>query len=364
MPSQPAGQRENQPAVNRQDGPAPRRNPAAFPLDDRRVYDAYIAGRQSASIAAAVRAGLFDTLDAEGPLTADELAQRLGWSARGARSMLVALFAQGLVHRDSAERYCLAPDAEAYLVRGRPGSLAGLVDLEVDGFLSPSALLSALAADRATVYGDADPWEAHTADPAKARAFTAAMHAISERPAAGLAEVAPLKGNERVLDVGGGSGALSIALARRHAGLLCIVFDMPVVCPLALEYADAAGVASQVAAFGGDMFEGPWPAGHDTVLLSQILHDWSFETGRGLVERAYEALPPGGLLLVHEKLVDDDERGPLANALVHLDMLVWTEGQQYTFAELSLLLTKAGFEGVERRPTAGYWTLVSARRGS
>ncbi len=121
--------------------------PSRFPLDDQRVYDAYIAGRQSA-------------------------------------------------------------DAAAYLTRGTPGSLWGLVDMEVDGFLSPNALLDALKKDDASVYGDLDPWEAHGQDPERARAFTAAMHSVSERPVAGFAEHLDLSSDSRLLDVGGGSGAI------------------------------------------------------------------------------------------------------------------------------------------------------------
>jgi hypothetical protein len=372
------------------EGRVPRRNPAAFPVDDRRVYDAYIAGRQSAAIAAGVRAGLFDLFDAEGALGVEEVAHRMGWSVRGARSLLVALGAIGLVEPDGAEeirggpdersaagavantdvgkdratarRFRLAPDAAAYLVRGKAGSLAGLVDLEVDGFLSPRALLDALAADRATVYGGEDPWEAHARDPEKARAFTAAMHAISERPAAGLAEIVELSGVTRLLDVGAGSGALSLALAARHPGLECTLYDLPAVGPIAAEYVREAGLGDRVTCAAGDMFRDEWPTGHDAVLLSQILHDWSFVTGATLSRKAFDALPQGGRVFVHEKLVDDDGRGPLANALVHLDMLVWTEGQQYTPRELEALLRGAGFTDVRRCATAGYWSLVEARK--
>ncbi|MBZ0268987.1 methyltransferase, partial [bacterium] len=69
-------------------------------------------------------------------------------------------------------------------------------------------------------------------------------------------------------------------------------------------------------------------------------------------------------VLIHEKLVDDDGRGPRANALVNLDMLLWTEGQQFTFADLRELLTRAGFPvpGVKRTATAGYWSAVTARK--
>ena len=60
----------------------------------------------------------------------------------------------------------------------------------------------------------------------------------------------------------------------------------------------------------------------------------------------------------HEKLVEDGDSGPLANQLVHLDMLVWTEGQQYRVSELTELLERSGFAGVERLRTAGYWSVV------
>jgi cyclopropane fatty-acyl-phospholipid synthase-like methyltransferase len=171
-----------------------------------------------------------------------------------------------------------------------------------------------------------------------------------------------LTGVRRLLDVGGGSGALSIALARAWEELECTVWDLEVVCEHAREYARAAGLADRVLARAGDMFGEPFPPGHDAVLLSQILHDWSPERGRELLGKAARALPPGGRVLVHEKLVDDDGTGPLANALVDLDMLVWTEGAQYTEALLREMLDRAGFHDVERRPTAGYWSVVIGRR--
>jgi SAM-dependent methyltransferase len=269
-----------------------------------------------------------------------------------------------VVQREDAA-YRLAPDAADYLVRGRPGWLGGLVDLEIESFLSPANLLEALRAGEARVYGDADPWEAHAADPEKARRFTEAMHSVSARPAAGLAEAVDFSGVRSLLDVGGGSGALSLAIARAWPAVRCTILDLAVVCPFAREYAAKANLADRVVAQPGDMFGEPFPAGHDAVLLSQILHDWSFETGAELLAKAHAALPPGGLLVIHEKLVDDDGSGPLANALVHLDMLLWTEGQQYTEVELRAAVAAAGFPAasIERRPTAGYWSAVTARRG-
>lgn len=337
-----------------------RRHPRQFPLDDRRVYDAYIAGRQSAAVAVGVRVGLFDLL-ATGARSEEEIADALDVRARPLRSLLAALVAMEFLVPQGA-RVGLAPDVAEYLVRGKPGWLGGLVDLEIEHFLSPRSLLDALQRDEASVYGERDPWEAHEADPAAARRFTEAMHSVSARPAAGLAEVVDFTGVRSVLDVGGGSGALSIAIARVWPTVSCTVWDLQVVCDIAREYAANAGVSSRVSARVGDMFRDEFPSGHDVVLLSQILHDWPPDKGIVLLTKAMRALPPGGRIVIHEKLVDEDGRGPLANALVHLDMLVWTEGQQYSEAELRTMLDRAGFVDLECCATAGYWSVLTARK--
>ncbi|NNE42949.1 MAG: hypothetical protein HKN12_01960 [Gemmatimonadetes bacterium] len=339
-----------------------RRHPARFPRDDQRVYDAYIAGRQSAAVSVAVRIGLFELLESDGPLPEEAIRERFGYHARPLRAVLGALFAMGLLERTGAGGYRLAPDASDYLVRGKPGWLGGLLDMEVENFLSPESLLTALKEGRPTVYGEEDPWEAHTADPERARTFTEAMHSISERPAAGLAEVVDFTGVNRLLDVGGGSGALSLAIAGAHPHVECVIWDLEVVCRLAEGYAARAGLADRVTARPGDMFGEPLPEGFDAVLYSQIFHDWPPEKDLDLARKAFAALPSGGRILVHEKLVDDDGRGPLANALVNLDMALWTEGQQFTESGLRELLAAAGFRETQRAETAGYWSVVTARK--
>lgn len=341
-------------------GTVKRRNPEVFPLDDQRVYDAYIAGRQSAALAVGVRVGLFDWLE-QGARSEREIVAHFGYESRAVRALLSALFAMGLLVR-RGDAYGLAEDASAYLVKGKPGWLGGLIDLEVDHFLSPVSLLQALEKGAPSVYGEKDPWEAHEADPALAKRFTDAMHSVSERAAAGFAEVVDFSRSRRLLDVGGGSGALSIAAAKRWPHLACVIWDLAPVCEIAREYARAAGLSERVTAKTGDMFREEFPTGHDAILFSQILHDWPLAKGVVLLAKAWHALPSSGTILVHEKLVDDDGHGPLANALVNLDMAVWTEGQQLTEAGLREMLGAAGFRDISRLATAGYWSVVIGRR--
>lgn len=329
--------------------------------DDRLVYDAYVAGRLSAALAAGVRAGIFDALAAR-PRGGCELARDLSLAPRGLRAWTTAMAAAGLVRLREDGALYLPDEVAAAAVHGRPGSLAGLIELEVEEFLSPARVLEGLRSGGPCVYGASDPWAEHEKDQRRARAFTEAMHAISERPAAALAEVAPLADARLLLDAGGGSGALSIALARKFPHLTCTILEIPAVVPLAREFAAAAGLADRVLASEGSLFDEAWPGNQDAVLLSQILHDWSDAEAVRLVRRAHAALRPGGRILIHEKLVADDGSGPLANALVNLDMLVWTQGRQWTAGELRELLEGAGFSGLRVTETFGYWSLFEGQK--
>jgi hypothetical protein len=102
-------------------------------------------------------------------------------------------------------------------------------------------------------------------------------------------------------------------------------------------------------------------AGADLLLLSQILHDWTPQQCAQLLNSAFEAIEPGGTIWLHEKLIDA-RGGPAANALVDLDMLFWTEGQQLSHADAHAWLGAAGFEQIQIIPTVGYWSVVTARR--
>lgn len=329
--------------------------------DDTPIYDAYIAARQSAALTVAVQIGLFERLDGA-PADARGIAAHFDISPRAARSLALSLQGMGLLDRENG-RYQPSESASHYLVKGKPDWLGGLIALEMEGFLTPKLLLDAMRRDGATVYGGDDPWAVHESDPAKAREFTAAMQSISVRPARALADAIDFAGRGQLLDVGGGSGVYALAVARRWEHMRCTVLDLPSVCEIAADYIALAGLSPRVDSTAGDILgDDPLPSGYDVILLSQILHDWSPETGAKLLRKAFEALPPGGLLLINEKLVDEISGEPLANALVGLDMLVWTEGQQYSEDMLTDALSAAGFESVEHTPTVGYWTVTSARR--
>eukprot|EP00741_Cyanophora_paradoxa_P007087 tig00001086_g6858.t1 len=213
---------------------------------------------------------------------------------------------------------------------------------------------------RQGVYGqDKDVWKEHEENAAQAKSFTLAMHSISARPAIALAQTYDFSKHGTLLDVGGGSGAYVIAALQRHPDLgRGIVMDLPHVCEVALGFFDEAGFRGRATTVAGNMFTDPYPSDVDCILYSQILHDWPYEKGAELLSKAFEALPPGGACLVVEKLVSDGDASPVENAMVSIDMLFWTDGQQYMRGTLVAMMEAAGFQDVDVRPTTGFWSVV------
>jgi hypothetical protein len=81
-----------------------------------------------------------------------------------------------------------------------------------------------------------------------------------------------------------------------------------------------------------------------------------------LTRKSFESLQPGGRLIIHEQLFNNDRTGPFPVAAHNIIMLLWCEGQQYSGRELSAMLIEAGFTGIEVKPTWGYWSIVTGRK--
>jgi 3-hydroxy-5-methyl-1-naphthoate 3-O-methyltransferase len=152
-----------------------------------------------------------------------------------------------------------------------------------------------------------------------------------------------------MLDLGGGSGALSIAFARAIPGLKSVIVDLGDVVPLAQEYIRKAGFADRITAHVGDMLRDPLGEDYDLILVSAICHMFSAEDNRGLFQRAYGALGSGGRLVVQDFILEPSKTAPRVAALFSLNMLVGTRaGSSYSEPEYAGWMRDVGFSDVRR----------------
>jgi acetylserotonin N-methyltransferase len=341
--------------------------------EDRAIWDIWLSMYRLPAMAVADELGVFAALDSA-PATAPEIAQRLGFNRRGTDVLLSMLRALDLVvARDG--RYELAEVTRTYLLPESPYYWGPL--LRILGVLPQhhAALIEALRAadDRtapmeAAAKDDAAPsdaagaWQSGQIDRAQAEVLTRLMHCHSLPASVGVARNGNLRGVARLLDVGGGSGCFSIAIAQQFPSVRCTVLELPAVCDVARRYIVDGGVADRVDTISIDMFRDAWPRGYDGMFFSNIFHDWNAETNRFLARRAYDALEPGGRIFLHEQLLAEDRSGPITTAAFSMLMLLGTHGRQYTLSELKQILSSAGFVDIDSCATYGYYSVVSGRK--
>ncbi|MGB9235351.1 MAG: methyltransferase [Terriglobales bacterium] len=179
--------------------------------------------------------------------------------------------------------------------------------------------------------------------------FIAAMdHNAKERAGAVVKAVEP-GGIKRMLDLGGGSGAYSIAFARAVPGLKSEILDLGNVVPLTQRYIRQAGLADRITTRAGDMLRDPLGENYDLILILAICHMFSPEENRQLFQRAYKALAPKGRLVVQDFILEPGKTAPRAAALFSLNMLVGTRaGASYSEPEYTTWMGEAGFSDVRR----------------
>lgn len=324
--------------------------------DDRLLWDTWMSMYNLPTLTVADELGLFSLLK-DAPHAASDVATGLGLGTRATEALLGVMTSLGyLVQQDG--KFNLTESAHNFLLPESPYYWGGILKLMANNPLSHSTLLEALRNDLANVYQEEDVWETHEVDPVKAKLFTSAMQSMTVCAAASAALNGDFKGVKNLLDVGGGSAVVSIALAQRYPHMHCSILELPVVCRLAEEYIAQTGLQDQIDTREGNFFNNPFPEGYDAVLFSNIFHDWGWEKCRHLARSSFEALPKGGRIYLHEILLSDTKDSPLVATSFSMTMIWWTQGKQFTASEINQLLRSVGFEDVSITPTHSYYSLI------
>jgi len=282
---------------------------------------------------------------------AQQIGTKVRASARGVSMLLDALVSLGLLSK-SGGNYKNTPESARFFTQGsKDNHRNGLLHI-ANIWHNWSTLTDAVrrgahvAADRGR-------------DPETTRDFIAAMQRNSKDRAPLVVKALGTTGVKRVLDLGGGSGAYSIAWAKASPEVQCEILDVPEVVSLTTEYVRQAGVSGQVKVGAGDMLEGDLGSGYDLIMLNAICHMFSPEQNRAIFRRAHKALAPKGRLVVQDFILNPDKTGPQHAALFSLNMLVNTEaGASYSEPEYVEWIKASGFTEVSRIELPGPSALI------
>jgi len=140
------------------------------------------------------------------------------------------------------------------------------------------------------------------------------------------------------------------------------VLEKPPVDRIAAAAITKRGYAEKVAVHAADMLAAPLPAMADVHLYSNVLHDWDEPVVRALLKKSFAALPPGGLVIIHDAFLNAAKNGPLHVAEYSVLLMHSSEGRCYSVVEMERYLTDAGFCDVSYVPGAAVRGVVTARK--
>jgi SAM-dependent methyltransferase len=327
----------------------------APPFAPAKVYRLSTAFWQTKLIMTASEVGLFAQL-ADGPATLAQITDKLGLRPPALHDFLDALVALELLERDG-DSYRNSAEADFYLVPGERYYMGHYL-MFVDKFMRPTwdGLGEVLrtgkpqppehaAPEAAPGQEGAEFFEQTYANVDLQRMFMEAQDALSSEIAWELSRRIDWSPWTRIADLGGARGNTAGILLEAHPHLTATVFDMPQIEPLFNEHMERLGVRERARYQGGDWFADPLPEA-EVLLCGHALHNWNAEQRRTVIGKAYQAVRPGGVFMVHDLMIDE-ARTRLNPLTLSLAMTLTVGGSGYTAAECVEWMREAGFTDVE-----------------
>lgn len=308
----------------------------------------------SKTLLSAIELGVFTELG-KGALDGESLRARLQLHPRSARDFFDALVALGLLKRVGL-RYANTAETALFLDRNKPSYVGGILEMcnaRLYGFWGSLTDGLRTGQPQNEVKTGGDFFRTLYGDPQRLERFLKAMTGLSIGSAQLIAKKFPWKKYRTFVDVGCAQGGVAVEVALAHKHLSGGGMDLPVVQPAFEAYARSRGVGKRLRFHPGDFFKDALPL-CDVIIMGHILHDWSLEEKMMLLRKSYEALTPGGALIVHEALIDDERKKNAFGLLMSLNMLIETHGGfDFTGADCRKWMKEAGFKRTQVTPLAG-----------
>jgi 3-hydroxy-5-methyl-1-naphthoate 3-O-methyltransferase len=298
----------------------------------------------------------------QNPSAHEDVCSNFNIEKRPADVLLTLLSSMELIFQENG-KYFLTEFSEQYLVKTSGRSLIPYFESmkERPGCME---LLNVLKTGKPGSWGSKkgeQEWVKAIEHPEAAEKFTEAMASRGAVLAPAMAQQLDLINYKKVLDIAGGSGIYACSIAAANEHVHASVYERSPVDQAAKRSIAAKGMAHKVDVLTGDMIASI-PAGFDAHLLSNVLHDWSEETVKIILRHSFNALPPGGMLIIHDSHLNAEKNGPLPVAEYSVLLMYSTEGKCYSVREIENLLKKTGFTDMVFTPTTAWRSMITAKK--
>jgi SAM-dependent methyltransferase len=290
---------------------------------------------------AAVKLDLFTTIGGE-VLSAERIAEKVKGDIDGVTRLLDALSALDLLQKEP-DGYSNTDISATFLSKDSPRYIGHMIMHHHHLMESWTQL------DRAVVTGESVRDRSSTRDDETREDFLMGMYNSAMNIAPELSDRIDLTGRRSLLDLGGGPGTYAIHFCLKNPTLRATIYDLPTTRPFAERTVERFELSDRIEFQAGDIVNDPIEGEYDVAWLSHLLHSEGPEACQAIVKKAVAALQPGGIILIHEFILEDTMDAPLFPAVFSLNMLLGTsEGRSYSEKELRDMLGNAGVKEIRR----------------
>lgn len=306
---------------------------------------------------AAMQLDVFSPLK-DGPMTGVALAELLGLDAARFNLLLYALVAAGLLTMDGG-RFANTPEADRFLVRGVTGYLGNqhhLYDELWGGMLGTGdSLWSGVPGAK---HDFSAMSEAALGD------FYRGTHPGALSAGRTLAKLADLSDVRHLVDVGGGSGGVSIGLCENYSNLRATIAEFDAVVPVTRSIVAEENMADRIDVITANVVASELEGEYDAAILRNLIQVLLATDAAAALRHIAAAIKPGGAIHVWGWMIDDSRVTPADSVLHNVAFLnLYDHGQAYSEGEHRNWLDAAGFVDLERKILPGGFSLMSGRKG-
>jgi hypothetical protein len=298
----------------------------------------------------------------QGPLTAEQIAERASSHPDMTYRVLRAGVAMGLLDYDGATRAFTGTSRLEILHEDSPFTLKHYALTAVGpAFWLPALRLTDTVRRGSNCVDEvlgADVWEYFAVNDDEARTFRTAMSDISGPVIRAAVSAIDAAGGRSVVDVGGANGTFVGELLQANSHLTGVVLDLPDAMPGVAEESRRRGLGDRMSGIGGDFFDSV-PAA-DIYLLKSVLHDWSDQLCVKVLSSIRDAMERDARLFIVEMMFTDQEPSMVA-AMMDIAMLFGFSGRERASDEYEKLLSAAGLAVVRTSPLHRPYHLMEAR---
>ena len=300
---------------------------------------------------------------AAGPKTCENLSEIVGVPANRIITLMNALNGVGLVELDG-NLYANSLGAEAFLSRESKYDFGDYLRFQIDQQMYPFLGQLNEVLDGSLSSDAVDSYQHWMSNPEQAALYSNAQHSGSLGPGRTIARMVDLTGAKSLLDVAGGTGAMTIRLLEANPDLTSTIIDFPNVSEIGWRFITEANMTNRVRYIPSNALNVEWPSEQDAILMSYLFSGVPGEEVPRLVQYAFDSLVPGGKFLVHDFMVNDDRTGPVLAALWQLQHMAFTpDAHSVTAGWLKAEMKKVGFIDIQDiQVIQGLTQLVQARK--